>query len=167
MHKTKKVLCTAFMFSTVLALTSCAKTVNQQSDIQQAASVEQAQADVAQSNDAAQASSQQKSEQPHSFPHNVQAQNGTTPGESSEIVPGPQNDYEVKSFFADYKKYIIGDIVPPLYRTKPYYITDYKVRHLPAPQPDSHWTYMGGNYVLISNGEGKILQAKAGEIFYH
>ncbi|OON38654.1 hypothetical protein BTJ39_17515 [Izhakiella australiensis] len=172
MHKTKKALFTALIFSAVLPLTSCAKASNEQAEGQQAAPVDQAQSDASQQNnaqnDAAQApTQQQQAEQPQSLPHSVQEQNGATPGDSHEQVPGPQNDYEVKTFFADYKKYTIGDIVPQLYRTKPYYITDYKVRHLPAPQPDSHWTYMGGNYVLISNAEGKILQAKAGDIFYH
>ena len=37
----------------------------------------------------------------------------------------------------------------------------------PAPDAGSHWTYMGGNYVLITDTEGKILKVYDGEIFYH
>ncbi len=100
------------------------------------------------------------------LPHTAQEQNGGPHKIGVEEVPGPNNDYEVKTFFADYKRYRIGDVVPDLYRSKPYHITNYKIRHLPTPEPDSHWTYMGGNYVLITDAEGKILQAKSGAIFY-
>jgi len=40
-------------------------------------------------------------------------------------------------------------------------------RNLPAPDAGSRWTYMGGNYVLITEPEGKILKIYDGEIFYH
>lgn len=78
----------------------------------------------------------------------------------------PKDPYDLQYFFADFTRFAIGDAVPEVYRSKQYEIVQWKVRHLPAPEADSHWTYMGGNYVLITNAEGKILQAKQGEIYY-
>ncbi|MEN5018746.1 RcnB family protein [Erwinia sp. Eh17-17] len=78
----------------------------------------------------------------------------------------PADPYDLQYFFADFKRFAIGDVVPDVYRSKKYEIVQWKVRHLPAPEADSHWTYMGGNYVLITNADGKILQAKQGEIYY-
>ena len=78
----------------------------------------------------------------------------------------PADPYDLQYFFADFTRFAIGDVVPDLYRSKKYEIVQWKVRHLPAPEADSHWTYMGGNYVLITNADGKILQAKQGEIYY-
>lgn len=83
----------------------------------------------------------------------------TAPGTSTQ-------SYELKEFSSDFKMYKIGDIAPDIYRTEPYNIKSWQLRHLPAPQAGSHWTYMGGNYVLITDAEGKILQAMAGDIFY-
>lgn len=34
------------------------------------------------------------------------------------------------------------------------------------PMP-AHWTYMGENYVLIGDADGKIYKAYNGDIFYH
>ncbi|HEY1845235.1 MAG TPA: RcnB family protein [Buttiauxella sp.] len=76
------------------------------------------------------------------------------------------NSYELKEFYADYKHFAIGDIAPELYRTKQYQIDAWQIRHLPAPEAGSHWTYMGGNYVLITDAEGKIVRAMKGDIFY-
>lgn len=82
-------------------------------------------------------------------------------------TPAPQSSsFDIQEFHADYKPFKIGDIVPDLYRTKEYQIDAWKIRHLPAPEAGSHWTYMGGNYVLITDAEGKILRAMKGEIFY-
>ncbi|PWW12591.1 RcnB family protein [Mangrovibacter plantisponsor] len=77
-----------------------------------------------------------------------------------------QDPYAVTSFTADFKRFTIGDIVPELYRSKTYEIDQWQLRHLPAPEADSHWTYMGGDYVLITNAEGKVLRAEEGNIFY-
>ncbi|CAO97717.1 RcnB family protein [Erwinia tasmaniensis] len=89
------------------------------------------------------------------------------PGEQgSQAQSNPADPYDVKTFFADFKRFTLGDVVPELYRGKKYEITQWNVRHLPTPQADSHWTYMGGNYVMIANVDGKILQAKSGEIYY-
>ncbi|RAP69886.1 RcnB family protein [Candidatus Erwinia dacicola] len=57
----------------------------------------------------------------------------------------------MKTFFADFKHFSIGHIAPDLYRSKKYKVSQWNVRHLPAPKSDSHRTYMGGNYVLITN----------------
>lgn len=87
-------------------------------------------------------------------------------GAAAESQSNPADPYEVKTFFADFKRFTLGDVVPDLYRSKKYIVSDWKTRHLPAPEASSHWTYMGGNYVLITDAEGKILSAKSGEIFY-
>lgn len=89
-----------------------------------------------------------------------------TAAPTAPAAPAAPTSYELQEFHADYKPYKIGDIVPDLYRTKPYQIDAWQIRHLPAPEAGSHWTYMGGNYVLISDAEGKILRAMKGEIFY-
>ena len=60
-----------------------------------------------------------------------------------------------------------GDTVPPMYLTDEYNIKAWQQRNLPAPDAGSRWTYMGGNYVLITEPEGKILKIYDGEIFYH
>ncbi|EMM6760214.1 RcnB family protein [Pluralibacter gergoviae] len=75
--------------------------------------------------------------------------------------------YEVKTFIADFTHFNIGDTVPAMYRSEEYNIKQWQQRNLPAPGAGSHWTYMGGNYVLITDADGKILKAYDGEIFYH
>ncbi|MGY6028757.1 Ni(II)/Co(II) efflux transporter accessory subunit RcnB [Phytobacter sp. AG2a] len=75
--------------------------------------------------------------------------------------------YEIQAFVADFTKFNIGDTVPEMYRTDEYAIKQYQLRNLPAPDPDTHWTYMGGCYVLITNTDGKIIKAYDGDIFYH
>ncbi|WP_202301603.1 RcnB family protein [Dryocola clanedunensis] len=89
-----------------------------------------------------------------------------TPKTTATPKTSDPSSFELKEFFADYKHFAIGDVVPDLYRTKPYQIDAWQIRHLPAPEAGSHWTYMGGNYVLITDAEGKILRAEKGEIFY-
>lgn len=86
---------------------------------------------------------------------------------SAQAQPAPQpHSYDVKEFYADSRHYTYGDVVPDLYRTKKYEIVEWQKRHLPPPETGSHWTYIGGNYVLISDGEGKFLKAESGEIFF-
>lgn len=75
--------------------------------------------------------------------------------------------YEIQKFIADFTHFSIGDTVPDLYRTEEYNIKQWKQRNLPAPDAGSHWTYMGENYVLIGDADGKIIKAYDGEIFYH
>lgn len=48
-----------------------------------------------------------------------------------------------------------------------YTIKQYQLRNLPAPDAGTHWTYMGENYVLIGDADGKIYKAYNGDIFYH
>lgn len=91
-------------------------------------------------------------------------QSSNAPAEPSPDVPAAQ-PHELKSFYLDSQEYKLGDVVPDLYRTKGYEITDWRTRHLPAPEINSHWTYMGGNYVLISNDDGKISKLEPGNIF--
>ena len=75
--------------------------------------------------------------------------------------------YEIQEFIADFTRFHIGDTVPDLYRTEEYNIKQWQLRNLPAPDTGSHWTYMGENYVLIGDADGKIMKAYDGEIFYH
>lgn len=96
---------------------------------------------------------------------------GGSVDEQAEALTQPQaqssgSSFELKEFSADFRTFKPGDIVPELYRSKQYEISQWNQRHLPAPDGDSHWTYMGGNYVLITNAEGKILRAMSGDIFY-
>lgn len=86
--------------------------------------------------------------------------------QTAQALADSADPYTVKSFFADFTHFAIGDTVPELYRTKKYEVTQWTVRHLPAPVAESHWTYMGGNYVMIANADGKILKAESGEIYY-
>ncbi|MFZ4835090.1 RcnB family protein [Rouxiella sp. Mn2063] len=74
--------------------------------------------------------------------------------------------HEITSFYDDSQLYKIGDVVPSVYRTKPYDIVDWQKRNLPAPLSGSHWTYIGGSYALITDAEGKILRAESGDIFF-
>lgn len=52
-----------------------------------------------------------------------------------------------------------------MYRTDEYNIKQWQLRNLPAPDAGTHWTYMGGAYVLINDTDGKIIKAYDGEIF--
>ena len=67
--------------------------------------------------------------------------------------------YELSSFIADFKHFKPGDTVPEMYRTDEYNIKQWQLRNLPAPDAGTHWTYMGGAYVLISDTDGKIIKA--------
>ena len=66
--------------------------------------------------------------------------------------------YELSSFIADFKHFKPGDTVPEMYRTDEYNIKQWQLRNLPAPDAGTHWTYMGGAYVLISDTDGKSLK---------
>ncbi|HHG8771592.1 TPA: RcnB family protein [Raoultella planticola] len=74
--------------------------------------------------------------------------------------------FELKEFTADFHHYQIGDQAPELYQTEPYIIYAWDIRHLPVPEKNSHWTYMGESYALIADGDGKILRAFKSDIFY-
>lgn len=100
-------------------------------------------------------------------PADIQAPSGDAPAPSADgQTPAAPHSYELKTFYLDSKPYKIGDIVPDLYRSKPYEIVQWQIRHLPAPEAGSHWTYMAGNYVLISDDAGKILRIESGDIFF-
>ncbi|ATG01778.1 MULTISPECIES: RcnB family protein [Lelliottia] len=75
--------------------------------------------------------------------------------------------YEEQEFIADFTKFKIGDTAPAQYQTPEYTIKQYQLRNLPAPDAGTHWTYMGENYVLIGDTDGKIYKAYNGDIFYH
>lgn len=96
----------------------------------------------------------------------VGAQTPSSAADTVEALAASADPYDVKSFFADFTHFSIGDTAPELYRSKQYEVSQWSVRHLPAPVADSHWTYMGGNYVMITNADGKILKAESGDIYY-
>ncbi|MDF7680748.1 RcnB family protein [Enterobacteriaceae bacterium ESL0689] len=74
--------------------------------------------------------------------------------------------FELDSVIADFVSYHRGDAVPPLYLTPEYAITQWQLRNLPEPMADTHYTYLGGSYVLISDNSGEIVKIYDGDIFY-
>ena len=82
-------------------------------------------------------------------------------------APSGIQAYEEQEFIADFTKFKIGDTAPAMYQTPEYIIKQFQLRNLPAPDAGTHWTYMGENYVLINDTDGKILKAYNGDIFYH
>jgi len=82
-------------------------------------------------------------------------------------APAGIQAYEEKEFIADFTKFKMGDTAPAQYQTPEYTIKQYQLRNLPAPDAGTHWTYMGENYVLIGDTDGKIYKAYNGDIFYH
>ena len=75
--------------------------------------------------------------------------------------------FELQEFTADFTQFKIGDKAPAMYLTPEYNITQWQQRNLPAPDAGPRWTYMGGNYVQISDTDGTISKIYDGEIFYH
>ena len=86
---------------------------------------------------------------------------------SASAAPSGIKAYEEQEFIADFTKFKIGDTAPAQYQTPEYTIKQYQLRNLPAPDAGTHWTYMGENYVLIGDADGKIYKAYNGDIFYH
>ena len=74
--------------------------------------------------------------------------------------------YAMKEFTADFTQFHIGDTVPAMYLTPEYNIKQWQLRNLPAPDAGSHWTYMGGNYVLITDTEGASAIFPGGYVTY-
>ncbi|EGQ5298093.1 RcnB family protein [Enterobacter hormaechei subsp. hormaechei] len=85
----------------------------------------------------------------------------------ASTAPSGIKAYEEQEFIADFTKFKIGDTAPAQYQTPEYTIKQYQLRNLPAPDAGTHWTYMGENYVLIGDADGKIYKAYNGDIFYH
>lgn len=81
-------------------------------------------------------------------------------------APVGQNNYDLHTIVIDYKEYKVGDVVPDEYRKKQYTIVEWQPRHLPAPQPGTHWAYINANYILITDDSGKIVMGKSGDIFF-
>lgn len=149
MHKLQVVLCSAVFSAAAVVGVSVAYAEEGQSVVQQPA---------------------EAGVQPAQTAAGSQAAENTVPDQSAaqtvQALAASADPYDVKSFFADFTHFSIGDTAPELYRSKQYEVTQWTVRHLPAPAADSHWTYMGGNYVMITNADGKILKAESGEIYY-
>lgn len=88
-----------------------------------------------------------------------------TPSDATS-QPDAAPNYDLDTVVIDYKEHKIGDTVPSEYLTKTYTIAEWQKRNLSAPPENSHWTYIGGNYLLITNDTGKILKAESGDIFF-
>lgn len=96
-----------------------------------------------------------------------QSQQPSAMNPDGETTPAQvKGKYDKTSFFADFKQFHIGDIAPESYRAPHYKIGEWKKRHLTPPEEGCHWTYMGGDYVLITDNEGKILKVLSGDIIY-
>ncbi len=87
-------------------------------------------------------------------------------GTGKSIPDRDIRQYELNHFIADYHYYEPGDIVPNIYLTPPYIIKAWWLRNLPSPVPGSHWTWMDGTYVMVTDDEGVIIRAISGDIFY-
>ncbi|MFG1173596.1 RcnB family protein [Erwiniaceae bacterium CAU 1747] len=154
MRKLQVILCSAVLTTLALTSVSAAWAEDEQNAAQQAP--EQAPQDAettAQGSQAEKAPAETATAEQPSDP-------------TIQALADSADPYSVKSFFADFTHFAIGDTVPDLYRTKKYEVTQWAVRHLPAPVAESHWSYMGGNYVMITNADGKILKAESGDIYY-
>ncbi|CAK9886763.1 MAG: Nickel/cobalt homeostasis protein RcnB [Candidatus Erwinia impunctatus] len=90
----------------------------------------------------------------------------TVSDNNSVAVAPDASKYDRSEVFADFTHFQAGDVVPELYRSARYNIAEWNKRNLPAPQDGSHWTYMGGSYVLITDAEGRIVRIVSGDILY-
>jgi Ni/Co efflux regulator RcnB len=55
-----------------------------------------------------------------------------------------------------------GDRLPAEYRNRQYIVEDWRGHHLSAPPRGYHWVQTGGDYVLVSIGNGVILNFMLG-----
>lgn len=81
--------------------------------------------------------------------------------------PGGIEQFAKKEVNADFTNFKIGDKAPAMYLTPEYNIKQWQLRNLPAPAAGTRWTYMGGDYVQISDADGTISKIYNGEIFYY
>lgn len=77
------------------------------------------------------------------------------------------DQYVLKEFIVDFIQFYIGDIVLVMYFILEYNIKQWQQCNLFVLDVGSYWIYMGGNYVLIIDIEGKIFKVYDGEIFYY
>jgi Ni/Co efflux regulator RcnB len=56
-----------------------------------------------------------------------------------------------------------GGHLPAQYRTKGYWVEDWRGHRLSAPPAGYHWVQTGGDYVLVSNNTGIIFQINLGQ----
>ncbi|MDF7628867.1 RcnB family protein [Erwiniaceae bacterium L1_55_4] len=162
MRRTHVTLLSAGIFLGALSLTPAALAEGEQTDnvppppqVQQSAPDAQTQApavDAPASNEPAESSGDVAPIRP--------SQNGM------QDAPTGQNNYDLNTIIIDYKEYKVGDVVPDEYRKKQYTIVEWQPRHLPAPQPGTHWAYINANYILITDDSGKIVMGKSGDIFF-
>lgn len=168
MRRTHVNLLSAGIFLGALSLAPAALAEGEQTDavpmppqVQQTAPDAQTQAPAADSQTQAPAADAPASNEPAESSGDVapirppQSGNATAP-----------NNYDLTTIIIDYKEYKVGDVVPDEYRKKQYTIVEWKPRHLPAPQPGTHWAYINANYILITDDTGKIVMGKSGEIFF-
>jgi Ni/Co efflux regulator RcnB len=56
-----------------------------------------------------------------------------------------------------------GGHLPAQYRTKGYWVEDWRGHRLSAPPAGYHWVQTGGDYVLVQNNTGIIFQINLGQ----
>ncbi|HGB3470242.1 TPA: RcnB family protein [Salmonella enterica subsp. diarizonae serovar 61:l,v:z35] len=94
---------------------------------------------------------------------------GAAPADHASMGQETSQDisrYELTHFIADDRYYEPGDIVPDVYLMPPYVIKAWWLRNLPPPVPGSHWTWMDGTYVMVTDDVGIIIRGISGDIFY-
>ncbi|NDL65475.1 RcnB family protein [Acerihabitans arboris] len=115
----------------------------------------------------AQAEGEQGAVVPQQVPAQPQQESAQPPAAApSQPQAATPPSYDLDKIIIDDKEHQIGDTVPGKYLAKPYEIVEWQKRHLPAPEENSHWTYVSGNYLMITNDAGKILKAESGDIFF-
>ncbi|EBH8655945.1 hypothetical protein HHY55_004673 [Salmonella enterica] len=89
---------------------------------------------------------------------------------SGDVIPEDVHNrdirqYELNYFIADYHYYEPG-ILSRIFLTTPCIIKAWWLRNLPPSVSGSHWTWMDGTYVMVTDDVGVIIRAISGDIFY-
>jgi Ni/Co efflux regulator RcnB len=76
--------------------------------------------------------------------------------------PGKHHRHDGRGAGPDHNFYKGGHL-PAQYRTKGYWVDDWRGHRLSAPPAGYHWVQTGGDYVLVSNNTGIIFQINLGQ----
>jgi Ni/Co efflux regulator RcnB len=82
------------------------------------------------------------------------------PGKRHGPPPHAQNDGRGAGPDHNFYK---GGHLPAQYRTKGYWVEDWRGHRLSAPPAGYHWVQTGGDYVLVQNTTGVIFQINLGQ----
>ena len=82
------------------------------------------------------------------------------PGKRHGPPPHAQNDGRGAGPDHNFYK---GGHLPAQYRTKGYWVEDWRGHRLSAPPAGYHWVQTGGDYVLVQNTTGIIFQINLGQ----